>query len=355
MKKLVITAVLFALCVVAPLFAQLPSCPGLNPTVTGKTSSPAEYTINWTPVPGTVFYSIEETLDNVSPIRTTISNGTNGRTSFSFSHESTTNVPYRYRIVAFSNTGGCEMLARVTVVGDAELRRAVRRGIIPIVGSARGANGSEFKTFLRLEGAGLHGRLIFHPANHVASDNDPSIPYDTSMKNEWDDIVAAMGQSGIGSLSVVPAEGEVAQIPRATVRLYNVASNGIYGANTELYPAVNFLDSHTPFQRIDVPADGNFRVNVGARAVLAGTARAVAITAEGLEKATAERTLAAGEVLFGSPEAIYGISLAPGESLVVTFSRAIVPFYTLTDNRTNDPFLYVQGAERNDVVEQYIK
>jgi hypothetical protein len=228
---------------------------------------------------------------------------------------------------------------------------------VPIVGSTRGANGALFKTYLSLEGSGLHGKVIFHPAGSVAGDSDPSIEYDlrSAAKVEWDDVVAAIGQSGIGSLSIVPAEGEQGVLPRATVRLYNVASNGIFGANAEMYPAVDFLDVNAPFQKIDVPIDGNFRANVGVRAIFGGTARGFAITKDGLQKQVIERTFAAGETAFGSPEAVYGVSLEPGESLVLTFTRAMIPFYTLTDNRTNDPFLYVQGAERTDIVDQYAK
>jgi hypothetical protein len=356
MRKAVITAFLLSVAAV-PLAAQgRPDCNVGFARAVGEVRSPQDYTMVWTAVPGATVYLIEETP--VSPgarVIVTRQFATN-TPSLPITHEAINDVTYQYRIRAIGQTVDCEVPSQaVRTFGDPVLRRAVRRGIVPIVGSARGANGALFKTYLKLEGSSLKGRIIFHPANQIASDNDPSIPYDTTMKSEWDDVVAAIGQTGIGSLSIVPDEGEIAQLPRATVRLYNVAANGVFGTNAELYPGIDFLDVDGPFQRVDVPASGNFRANVGVRAILGGTARGVAVAADGTQKKTIERTFAPGEVVFGSPEAVYGVTLGAGESLLMTFSRAMIPFYTLTDNGTNDPFLHVQGAERTDVVDQFVK
>lgn len=356
MKKHVITAILLCFAIVIPMAAQT-SCPGPNPQISGKLQSPQGYRISWPAVAGTLTYIIEETRSG-TPVnmRTSRLLYTNS-TSIDIQHESINDVTYHYTITALHNGGECTMRAQAVTFGDPVLRRAVRRGIVPVVGSTRGANGAVFKTYLRLEGANTRGKVIFHQAGRQASDDDPSIAYDLTHASEieWNDIVAALGQSGIGSLSIVPDAGIAQELPRATVRLYNVAENGIYGATAEMYPGIDFLDVDSPFQRIDVPADGNFRVNVGARAILAGTARAIAVGADGVQKGTAERAFLAGEMVMGSPEAVYGLALVPGDVLLVSFSRAMIPFYTLTDNRTNDPFLYVQGVERDSSVEEYVK
>lgn len=357
MRKHVITAALLCFAVVTTLAAQ-PSCPGPNPVVTGNLNSPQSYRISWQPVAGTVtFYNIQENRTG-SPrdTRTTRIIDTD-QTFVDIQHESINDIQYTYTITAFHNGGMCTMQALVKTKGDPVLRRAVRRGIVPVVGSTRGANGALFKTYLRLEGSNIRGKVIFHQAGRPASDSDPSVAFDLTHATEvvWDDIVAALGQSGIGSLSIVPDEGQAQELPRATVRLYNVAENGIYGTTAEMYPAIDFLDVNTPFQRVEVPADGNFRVNVGVRAILDGTSRAIAVGADGLQKGIADRAFRAGEMVMGSPEAVYGLALAPGDVLLVSFTRAIIPFYTLTDNRTNDPFLYVQGVERETSVEEYVK
>jgi hypothetical protein len=355
MKKVLLTALLLSAAVPSVLAQGFPNCQNVDfPKILGRLQSPQDYTVSWQAIPGAYMYLVEERRLSSSPDHIVTRQYNTTGTSLHITHEAINDVTYEYRILA---VGGptCTMTSRTTTFGDPVLRRSVRRGIVPIAGSARGANGALFKTYLKLEGPGLRGRIVFHPVNRVASDDDPSIPYDTSVKSEWDDVVAAIGQSGIGSLSIVPEEGEVAQLPRATIRLYNVAANGIYGTNAEMYPGVGFLDANAPFQRIDIPADGNFRANAGVRAIFAGTARGFAIAADGTQKKAIERHFAAGEVVFGSPEAVYGVTLEPGETLLMTFSRAMIPFFTLTDNRTNDPFLHVQGAERTDVVDQYVK
>jgi hypothetical protein len=358
MKKLVITTLLLSVAVAAPLFAQTAPCVSQTVFITGRLQSPQDYTVTWQPVPGATFYIVEENRAAISPEMIVTRQIHTDKTSVNITHEAINDVTYRYRIRALGAGVDCDIMSNhVRTLGDPVLRARIRRGIVPVVGSARGANGSLFKTYLKLEGASLKGRIIFHPANRVANDNDPSIPYDTTVKSasEWDDVVAAMGQSGTGSLSIVPDAGDIGLLPRATVRLYNVAANGIFGTTAELYPAVDFLTETSPFQRVEVPADGNFRANVGARAILDGVAVAVAIGADGVAKREVSRAFVAGETVFGSPEAVYGLSLAPGESLLVTFSRGIVPFFTLTDNRTNDPFLYVQNVPRRDVVDQYVR
>lgn len=358
MRKPLITAALLLLAVM-PLAAQNDPCFRFQMSVApdAKLTSPAEYTLQWPSVAGASLYYIEERIQSAPPERALAKTYyVNAQTtSLTIRHESLTDITYSYTIRTVIGPDCTGYAQPVRILGDAFLRRAVRRGIIPVAGSTRGANGAVFKTYLRLEGPSLRGRIIFHAANRIASDDDPSIPYDTSMKSEWDDVVAAIGQSGIGSLSIVPADDDTPLLPHATVRLYNVASNGIFGANVELYPAVGFLDMHDPLQRIDVPAGGNFRVNVGARAILAGSARVFVLGADGSLKKTVDRAFAAGEVIFGSPEAIYGITLEPGDSLVATFTRAIVPFFTLTDNSTNDPFVYVQGVERPEILDQYTR
>lgn len=356
MRKILVSGFLLSLAVSAPLFAQYPACPGPFAKVSGSFQSPQSINVTWQNVPGATMYVVDELRVAVVPESVVTKEIVTQTNSANFTHEAINDVTYSYRIRALGTNAPCEILSQpVKTFGDPVLRTRLRRGIVPIVGSARGANGALFKTSLKLEGAGLKGRIVFHPVNRIARDDDPSIPYDTSVKNEWDDIVAAMGQTGLGSLSIIPAEDDSALLPIATVRLYNVAQGGIFGTSAELYPALDFLNETNPFQRVDVPADGSARANVGARAILDSIAVAVGVSADGRIKKETSRSFAAGEVAFGSPESVYGISLGPGESLLVTFSRGIAPFYTLTDNTTNDPFLYVQGTRRQLVVDQYVK
>src|SRR5262245_61925366 len=88
----------------------------------------------------------------------------------------------------------------------------LKKGIIPLVGSTAGLNGASFKTSLRIEAiSDAYGKIVFHPLGQVARDDDPSIPYSfphvvspITDYIQFDDIVAAMGQSGLGSLDIIP-------------------------------------------------------------------------------------------------------------------------------------------------------
>src|ERR1043166_2743476 len=107
------------------------------------------------------------------------------------------------------------------------------RAVIPIVGSIRAADGSQFRTSLRLsvlpfdDGKTISGRIIFHPQGQPISDNNPSLTYSLTghprlvQEVFWDDVVAAMGQSGIGTMDIVPDAASNGIIPAIEARDVN--------------------------------------------------------------------------------------------------------------------------------------
>ena len=344
MKKIIL--VLVSLFAAVPLFAQTP-CRVNNTRVEGRTVSPADYFVRWDAVPGATFYIIEELSSTDVPgtgRRMYHSSGTEVR----ISHVSTFDVNYSYKVTAMGTgvPGNCDGVTSVRTVGDTVLGRALRRGVLPVAGSAPGAFGARFRTYLRLHSVDtLSGRVIFHPAGQTPSDNDPSLRYELSPANQeivWEDVVAAMGVTGIGSIDIVPDEGTPAQLPNADARVYNQATNGIFGDVVELYRPADFFDVQPLFQEIKVPT-GNFRLNVGVRSIVHTIARVTVIGADGTEKARERvKVINAGEMFLGSVEGVYGVAAAPGDTVIVTFDQPVIPFYTLTDNQTNDPLLYVQ-------------
>ena len=96
----------------------------------------------------------------------------------------------------------------------APIDAAVLRGIIPVSGSTEGAFGSNFRTSLQLSNRTDRrqiGRLVFHPAGASASDADPSMPYalEPHQTIGYEDVVAAIGATGLGSIDLVVEEGGV--------------------------------------------------------------------------------------------------------------------------------------------------
>lgn len=233
----------------------------------------------------------------------------------------------------------CTGMIEITLDVDPEFRKFARKAVVPVVGSTPGAFGGRFKTALELRGgASQHGRLIFHPAGKPASDDDPSIPYSfvTSRVISFDDVVAAMGQQGIGSLDIVPDADSSDRLPEAEVRLYNDTAMGTFGTFTR--PVLPYDYLRPAGFEIRIP-DPRFRVNVGLRALEETTVQVVILNTAGRPEGLRNFTFPAGWMEMKSASDFVGRPLEPGQSLMISVFGAAVPFYTITENATNDPTL----------------
>ncbi len=234
-------------------------------------------------------------------------------------------------------TGAIEIKLEV----DEEFRRFTRKAVLPVVGSTAGALGGKFKTALELRGAAnQHGRLIFHPAGKAASDDDPSIPYSFAATRVilFDDVVAAMGQQGIGSLDIVPDADAPDRLPEVQARLYNDTATGTFGTFTRPVLPYDYLRP-TGFE-VRIP-DNRFRVNIGLRALTATTVQTVVVNADGRPAGLRNLTFPAGWMEMKSASDFIGRTLVPGQSVLLSFAGSVVAFYTITENATNDPTLVV--------------
>src|SRR5262249_35058229 len=78
-------------------------------------------------------------------------------------------------------------------------------GYLTVAASTPGAFGSHFKTSVQLFNPNtipIAGHLVYHPTGVPAGSSDPTIGFSLGplQTYSWDDIVAALGQSGVGSL-----------------------------------------------------------------------------------------------------------------------------------------------------------
>ncbi len=150
-------------------------------------------------------------------------------------------------------------------VGGTDLYRAsrTRTTIIPVAGSATGANGSVFRTSAQLSNPGeteISGTIVFHPAGVEASLSDPRMAYRLAPyeSQALPDVMATIGASGVGSLEIVP---EIGATPPSAFRIAN-------GESAFVVPAVEPGDIMTSgmHSAIKMPADtARFRTNVGIR------------------------------------------------------------------------------------------
>jgi hypothetical protein len=221
------------------------------------------------------------------------------------------------------------------------LQHFLRRTVLPVVGSTPGLNNAQFKTSLRLGPGVQSGRIVFHPAGQAASENDPSIPYNVVNETlEYDDIVAALGASGIGSLDIVPLQAPFeATILPVEVRLFNESPGGTFGA---FESPVQPFDVFQPQDwTVYVPAS-RFRVNIGVRTLTATSVTFVHLTAAG-GRSQKSLDLPADYVFMDAAEHFFNEPVAKGDTIVIHFASTdafAIPFHTFTDNSTNDPSVF---------------
>jgi hypothetical protein len=212
----------------------------------------------------------------------------------------------------------------------------VLAGILPGAGSLHGAQGSNFKTGAQANNPGLdtiHGRFVFHPAGVSASDNDPSLGFslDPGSTGSVDDIIAAMGLSGLWSIDVYTGEGE--QTPVIVTRIFNDAgAAGTTGFTEPMFNPSTIIGGTGVTVRgvlIGPPDLSRYRFNIGIRTI--GGPVGVSISVQdhnGTVVHTSSHTYPADSFT----------QLSADDSIVVTYSngRAII-YGATTDNVTNDP------------------
>ena len=111
-------------------------------------------------------------------------------------------------------TAGATFHDKLALAGTGPAPQASLSAIIPVVGSTAGSFGSNFKTSVQVfnpSSSAAAGKLIFHKANNQGSSNDPSLSFNLAPGEmlAMTDVVAAMVQSGLGSMDVAMSSGQV--------------------------------------------------------------------------------------------------------------------------------------------------
>jgi hypothetical protein len=321
-------------------------------------------TVVWDNIPGVASYEIQESFDNV-----TSRNYQTDSSPFVIRRRSSSNVKVSYIVTAIlpsnilsldATSEACRESAVMTLKADPVFRALTRKAVIPIAGSGPGANGGRFKTSMTLSatGAAERGRVIFHPAGATARADDPSIRYvfdeGVGQEMKFDDVVAAMGQSGVGSLDIVPDEGASDVLPAVDARLYNDTTAGTFGTAAPALLPFDFLQP--PTLTVSVPlSDSQFRVNIGLRTLTDTSATALVYGTNGHLRSFRNLAWPADYTILGPIAQIIGMPVDPGESVSIFFEGAVIPFYTRTENRTNDPELFVGTEGKPGNVGAYVE
>jgi hypothetical protein len=216
-------------------------------------------------------------------------------------------------------------------------------GVIPVVGSAAGAFGSFFRTEMTISNPspfGIGVALIYHPAGRSAEPGDPrrNVLLVGNESRTFTDIVATMGQTGLGSIDVLTT----GFTPVITTRVYNDAGTaGTSGFTEEVVTPYEAIRSGA-FADFTIPADlTNYRVNVGIRTLGESTTFRVTVhdATGALVGNTTERTVAANYFEQISLSTFLAGVTPPAGGLArihITSGGSAVFYTATTDNRTND-------------------
>lgn len=224
----------------------------------------------------------------------------------------------------------------LSVAGDSPAGEAV---VIPGVGSLAGALGSNFRTQLQLTNPGtstIAGKIVYHAGGASAGANDPSIPYTLGSWQtvNFDDVLTAMGLSGLGSAEIVPTSGPA---PAAVAKIFNDdGANGTAGFTEPVFRSKDALASGDSAVII-LPADpANFRFNLGVRSLSNGVTAIFTLWDEsGALLDTVSKTFPANFFAQAKATDFLGVSALPADgSIGITVTQGSAIFFGSTvDNR----------------------
>jgi hypothetical protein len=214
-------------------------------------------------------------------------------------------------------------------------------GYIPGAGSLHGSHGSNFKTGGQTTNPGatpISVRLVYHPAGQTASDGDPHLSFDIppGATVSSDDFVAAMGQSGLGTVDVFSTVGGPTPLPVA--RVYNDAgAAGTTGFSEGL--VVPPIPPGGTAVLIGPPDTARYRFNVGVRTFASPVTLAIQVKDKNGSVVHSQVT-ALGAAFFQQYSAhdfLDGFDIGPDESIVIESTGQALFYGALTDDVTNDP------------------
>jgi hypothetical protein len=344
----------------------------LNPQVdaSGSVSPGVPFKISWNSVSGATNYELRRAGF--------LAGGTNplvfAESRSNYYHYTTTSTEetifttaqgaVNYELRAIGESGVlCTAPFSVNVATDPATRSIFERVVIPVAGSLTGANGSHFKTELTmtvprsLAPTAYSGRIIFHPAGAPISDGDPSIPYSIVAKGSgesiihYDDVVAAIGRTGLGTLDIVPDAASHSFVPSVEARVYAPEQEDSFTGTEE---AVTVGEDGAFVTRLSLPVmqfihpdASRYRASIGVRTFGADPVL-MEVTIQPVESLPWHKQMILAPNTFQhvalSTLAEYP-ALVGGETVTIMFRSstlhpdgmtAVIPYYTLTNNVTND-------------------
>lgn len=225
--------------------------------------------------------------------------------------------------------------------------------VIPVVGSVPGAFESSFKTEMQFFNPQTSGsmvcKVVLHKAGVAGSTADTTrlVTLDPLEVFSTPDVVAAMGQTGIGSLDISVPAGQ--NVPIILTRVYNdEGAEGTSSLTEEPVIVSTGLDIGTHLLARGVtgflvaPRDPvKTRFNIGVRTLYSGATMTITVrNSDGVPVRTLTKTFTANYFIQSDANSFLGGPLLGDETIQITISSGSAIVYgSTTDNTTNDPNL----------------
>jgi len=209
--------------------------------------------------------------------------------------------------------------------------------IVPVVGSARGQSNAIFRTELQLANPGdepASGWLYLRPQQLILR-----YSLEAHETRAFEDVVAELGGSGLGSLDILVDEGDV---PAIVARAYDDQPHGTTGATIPAL-ALDSILTRGAVGALIAPRDlgGRYRFNIGVRALAEGaTLELVVFDEEGVQRHVRVLELTAHQFDQQPANSFIGIALQSNDSIRVRFVEgSAIVWASTVDNSTNDSSL----------------
>jgi hypothetical protein len=347
-------------------------------------------TLTWNAVPGASSYLVEQLIEGLGepaapdfalggPYTESRNGEGRGLTSYPVTHSTLYKITFHYTVTALKREDPsfqpCKADVRYVVAPDARLADLAARRIVPIAGKVHGLNNSDFSTALIVVGGGLgspalpgeeklyQGRIYFRPLGSRESANDPSVAYnlDGDETVVFDDIMATLGATGIGSIEVVPRIGF--PTPQADAIIENRLADGKRtGVRITAAWGRDYLN---PREGVTVAIRNgtDARMAVGARAMGTGGGllQFERKASDGTALATAQRFIPGDATSLVPLESVFP-TVSPGDRITVSYlglgdfgvigdlnvsAKGVVLFLTETGNDLNNPNIVYRDSLSN--------
>jgi hypothetical protein len=249
--------------------------------------------------------------------------------------------------ISFASAVGIRGDVSLALYASGSGQGEVFSGILAGIGSLAGAHGANFKTGLQATNPFIDtiiGRIVFHPLGQSAGPNDPSFNFslDPGQLGSIDDIVAAMGLTGLWSADISMSAGDLP--PVIVTRIFNDGGAAGTTGFTESLIDPTKVEGGSGVSVTGIlltPPDlTKYRMNIGIRTIGGPVGISVQVKNENGDVVHTFQHDYAANTFFQltTKDFLGGFDIDANQTLVITFSNGGAIIYgATTDNVTNDP------------------